>query len=297
MWSILRDELRSDVVTASRRRTSSLSPTYNSQCANSRTPPTNLSNSTPADPTAVANRLRNLLTGLTAATSSRMAWQSSGASNAALIANLAANGQISSERVREAMSGVDRAHYAASRPYDDAPQRLGHGATISAPHMHAAAAEALLPRLHPAARVLDVGAGSGYLTHVLARLVGPGGRVVGVEHVPQLVELARENMRRSAEGAEMVESGRVEFVRADGRLGWGAGAPYDAIHVGAAAAEAHQELIAQLRAPGRLFIPVGDGRAQFIYVIDKLEDGSVKREKQYGVRYVPLTDAPGREEL
>ena len=43
----------------------------------------------------------------------------------------------------------------------------------------------------------------------------------------------------------------------------------------------------------RLFMPVADSLAeQYIYVIDKKEDGSVEKQKLYGVRYVPLTDAP-----
>lgn len=83
-------------------------------------------------------------------------------------------------------------------------------------------------------------------------------------------------------------------MKADGRLGLlddEGGAGWDAIHVGAAAKEAHEVLVEQLGAPGRLFIPVGDDM-QYIWVIDKKEDGSVVREKSFGVRYVPLTDAP-----
>ena len=44
----------------------------------------------------------------------------------------------------------------------------------------------------------------------------------------------------------------------------------------------------------RLFIPVEESYMQHIYVIDKAEDGSVTKKKEYGVQYVPLTDA--REE-
>ncbi|KAI6795571.1 protein-L-isoaspartate O-methyltransferase-like protein [Hortaea werneckii] len=221
-----------------------------------------------------------------------MAWRSSGASNQALIENLASNGLITQARVKQAMLGVDRAHYAPASPYQDSPQPIGHRATISAPHMHAAACESLLPYLRPGARVLDIGSGSGYLTHVLAELVKPGGKVVGVEHISPLVELARANTAKSVEGRALLDSGALEYVKADGRLGWEAQGPYDAIHVGAAAAGQNQVLVEQLKAPGRLFIPVEEGYMQHIYVIDKNEDGSVTKKKDIGVQYVPLTDAP-----
>ena len=124
-------------------------------------------------------------------------------------------------------------------------------ATISAPHMHASAAESLLPYLHPTSKVLDIGSGSGYLTHVLANLVEPDGKVVGVDHIQGLVDLATNNMAKSPEGKELLASKRVQFVKADGRKGWAEGGPYDAIHVGAAAKEAHNILVEQLKAPGR----------------------------------------------
>merc|ERR1711939_684708 len=62
----------------------------------------------------------------------------------------------------------------------------------------------------------------------------------------------------------------------------------------AAAVELHQELVDQLRSPGRIFIPVEDARGggQYIWVVDKDANGSVTKKKTYGVRYVPLTDAP-----
>lgn len=220
-----------------------------------------------------------------------MAWRSSGSTNAGLITNLQKNRLITTERVANAMLAVDRAHYTSAFPYDDSPQPIGFSATISAPHMHASAAESLLPHLHPSARVLDIGSGSGYLTHVLANLLGPDGRVIGIDHIQGLVDLATSNMQKSDSGRIMLASGKVRFVKGDGREGWKEGGPYDAIHVGAAAKEEHKGLVEQLRAPGRLFIPVGTGD-QWIWVVDKGLDGMVRREKRFGVRYVPLTDAP-----
>lgn len=98
-------------------------------------------------------------------------------------------------------------------------------------------------------------------------------------------------MAKSEDGKQLLASGKVRFVKGDGREGWREAGPYDAIHVGAAAREEHKGLVEQLRAPGRLFIPVGE-YSQYIWVVDKGVDGKVKREKSFGVRYVPLTDAP-----
>ena len=79
----------------------------------------------------------------------------------------------------------------------------------------------------------------------------PGGTVIGVDHIQELVDLANRNTAKSEEGRRLLESGAVKYITADGRKGWPEGAPYDAIHVGAAAAEHHQTLVDQLKAPGR----------------------------------------------
>lgn len=240
-----------------------------------------------------------------------MAWYCSGSTNTELVDNLFKVGLVKNELVKNAMAGVDRAHYSPSRPYSDSPQPIGHGATISAPHMHGHACEYLIDYLKPGNRVLDIGSGSGYLTHVFANLVtqppSPGGssdgQVVGVDHISELVDLARNNMSKSEQGRKFQESGQVKFITADGRLGWPEDAPYDAIHVGAAAKELPSVLVDQLRAPGRMFIPVDTENAgsaigslglggQYIWVVDKKEDGSVHKEKVFQVSYVPLTDKP-----
>lgn len=177
--------------------------------------------------------------------------------------------------------------------------------------MHGHACEYLINYLRPGSHVLDIGSGSGYLTHVFANLVvdtsssdGPKGQVIGVDHIQELVNLAHDNMMKSEDGRKLLEIGGVKFIKADGRRGWLDGAPYDAIHVGAAAQELHPLLIEQLRAPGRMFIPVNAeedqgtlfstafGGGQYIWVVDKKEDGTIHKEKVFQVSYVPLTDPP-----
>ncbi|OBT45000.1 protein-L-isoaspartate O-methyltransferase [Pseudogymnoascus sp. WSF 3629] len=247
-----------------------------------------------------------------------MAWRCGGTTNTELVENLFRNRIVQTTRVKEAMLKVDRGQYCPrhTSAYEDSPQPIGWRATISAPHMHASALESLFPSTcsavtgYPAdrpMRVLDVGSGSGYLTHVMAELAGADGKVVGIEHIKELADLGRENMAKSDEGAAMLESGKVRFVVGDGRKGWvepdigrkNIGQDtwdekgWDAIHVGAGAAHLHEELVAQLRRPGRMFIPVDDattGIGQHIWLVDKDVNGVVKKKQMYGVSYVPLTD-------
>ncbi|CCC14841.1 unnamed protein product [Sordaria macrospora k-hell] len=253
-----------------------------------------------------------------------MAWHSSGVSNSELIENLWRNKLIKDERVKEAFLKVDRAHYSPTSPYSDSPQPIGHSATISAPHMHASAIEHLLPSIlpsptRPAPRVLDIGSGSGYLTHVIAELVGSeGGTVVGLEHIPALRDLGARNMpsRRRVETFWKVDESDSDHASTAARrrssvnertpMGEVEGqgerkgedkdeGKWDAIHVGASAKEIHKELVDQLRSPGRMFVPVDDdemGLQQHVWEVKKDEGGEVSMRRLFGVRYVPLGDPP-----
>lgn len=218
-------------------------------------------------------------------------WSRGWADNSSLVGHLQQYGVIKSSRVADVMQKIDRGLFVpeGNSPYLDTPMAIGYNATISAPHMHATCLELLKEHLQPGMRALDIGSGTGYLTACFAMMVGPQGRAVGVDHIPELVTVSIENVKKS-EAALLLADGNLSLHVGDGRLGWPDLAPYDAIHVGAAAPEVPKPLIEQLKPGGRMVIPVGDF-FQDLQVIDKQLDGSLKVHSETSVRYVPLTSS------
>ncbi|GJN02563.1 hypothetical protein PR202_ga19925 [Eleusine coracana subsp. coracana] len=208
--------------------------------------------------------------------------------NKALVEYLKQYGAVRTDKVAEVMETIDRALFVTEgTPYIDTPMPIGFNATISAPHMHATCLELLKDHLQPGMHALDVGSGSGYLTACFAMMIGPEGRAVGIEHIPELVASSIENVKKSA-AAPLLKDGALSFHVADGRLGFPDAAPYNAIHVGAAAPEIPQPLLEQLKPGGRMVIPVGS-YMQELQVVDKKADGSISVRNDASVRYVPLT--------
>ncbi|CAK9193629.1 unnamed protein product [Sphagnum troendelagicum] len=209
-----------------------------------------------------------------------MSWRCHGQNYAELLSNL--------QKAAAAMSKIDRKLFVpeGGLPYDDAPQVIGFGATISAPHMHGYCLSMLADHLKPGMSVLDVGSGSGYLTAVFALMVGETGWTVGVEHIPELVDHSIVAIKQTPAGS-LLDNGHLNIYVADGKLGYAEGGPYDAIHVGAAAAELSDALVNQLKPNGCMVIPVGTS-SQDLIIVDKLEDGSIRKTVKMGVRYVPL---------
>lgn len=100
-------------------------------------------------------------------------------------------------------------------------------------------------------RVLDVGSGSGWTTALLAHLVGPTGRVLGVELVPELAEWGADNLAGQDTPWASIRPADPDV------LGIPAEAPFDRILVSATARSLPDELVEQLTDDGVMVAPVG----------------------------------------
>ncbi|GMR62902.1 hypothetical protein PMAYCL1PPCAC_33097, partial [Pristionchus mayeri] len=127
--------------------------------------------------------------------------------------------------------------------------------------------------------------GSGYLTAAMAVMVGSSGKVVGIDHIPELVEISKRNIEKHH--ADLLSSGRIELITGDGRMGKPIEGGYNVIHVGASAPILPMELIRQLADGGRMVIPVGTTSQEFVQV-DR-EGDQFRKKSLHGVIYVPLT--------
>ncbi len=149
--------------------------------------------------------------------------------------------------VLDAMRSVPREAFVpashAREAYDDAPVPIGGGQTMSAPYLTALMAASL--ELKPTDRVLEIGTGSGYEAAILSKIAA---EVYTVEQVGSLADSAR---RRLADLGY-----RVSVLEGDGKLGWRAHAPYDAIVVTASGPLAPAAPLEQLAIGGRLIMPV-----------------------------------------
>jgi protein-L-isoaspartate(D-aspartate) O-methyltransferase len=95
-----------------------------------------------------------------------------------------------------------------------------------------------------------------------------------------LTDMSISNLRKD-KYSTLLDSGDVEIITGDGRKGYPPAAPFDVIHVGAAAPNKPNELIEQLKNGGRMFVPVGT-QMQDVWLYDKDENGKVKEEKLFG---------------
>ncbi|MHB8529596.1 MAG: protein-L-isoaspartate(D-aspartate) O-methyltransferase [Caulobacteraceae bacterium] len=169
------------------------------------------------------------------------------------------------------------------RSWEDSPLPIACGQTISQPYIVGLMTQALT--LEPRDRVLEIGAGSGYQTAVLARLAR---LVYTIERYRTLLSEAEARFRA-------LQLTNIVTRFGDGGLGWPEQAPFDRILVTAAAPSEPKTLLTQLKPSGVLVAPVGKGPVQKLCRYAGDGAGGLTKEVLCEVRFVPLLDGVARE--
>ena len=168
----------------------------------------------------------------------------------AMVDNLRGVYKIADENVLEVMGRLPRHAFVPdarrSQAYKDNALPIAAGQTISQPFIVARMTELL--ELDGSEKILEIGAGTGYQTAILASLAR---KIFAIERLPNLADDA--NRRLQTLGFR-----NVTLKAADGTNGWDAYQPYDAILVAAGGPAIPEPLVDQLKIGGKLVIPVGD---------------------------------------
>jgi len=179
-----------------------------------------------------------------------------------LIDNLIQEGWLKTAEIIEAFRRIKRVDFLPEDIKDLAELNealpIGYGQTISQPLVVAFMLEKLQPE--PGDRILDVGAGSGWTSALLAEIVGKKGRIIALEIVPELLEFGKKNVAKY----NFREEGRCEFVCADGSKGYQKEAPFDKILVSASAEVVSPSWKEQLKIGGRIVAPIGSSIWLFV---------------------------------
>ena len=168
-----------------------------------------------------------------------------------------------------------------SNAYGDHALPIAAGQSISQPFIVARMTELL--EIDRSSKVLEIGAGSGYQTAILACLAKD---VYAVERIKELADEAERRLR----GLDF----RNVYLRcADGTRGWEAGAPFDAILVAAGGPQIPEPLVRQLKIGGRLVIPIGETQeSQTLIRAIRTETGFIK-QNHGSCAFVPLLGQHG----
>jgi protein-L-isoaspartate(D-aspartate) O-methyltransferase len=202
-------------------------------------------------------------------------------SQSELVNELVKGGYLKTPAVIEAFNDVDRALFVPAefkdQAYENQPLPIGFGQTISQPLTVSFMLELLQPQ--PGNKVLDIGAGSGWQSALLAYIVGEAGKIVAVERIPELKTFAESNLKSFPELA-----GRINLVLGDGSQGYEPESPYDKIIAAAAGDAIPEAWEKQLKTGGTIVAPVG----QSIVVVHKLTPEKFETREYFGFSFVPL---------
>lgn len=189
---------------------------------------------------------------------------------------------LRSKAVTEAFRKVQRENFVRPEDkkyaYANYPLQIPGGQTISQPLTVAVMTEALEAKRGD--KILEVGAGSGYQAAILSEVVGPTGKIITTEIIPELFEFAKKNL---------ASYGNVKVINADGSLGFSRESLFDRIIVTASAPKIPKPLVEQLREGGRMVIPVGDQM-----IIAEKKKGILEETFLGYYAFVPLTGKHGQ---
>ncbi len=195
---------------------------------------------------------------------------------------LKSKGYLKDKRLEDAFSAIDRADFVLEKysedAYSDRPLPIGEEQTISQPAVVVFMLELLDVR--EGDRVMDIGCGSGWTTALLAFLVGTKGKVVAIERIKSLFNMAKNNVSKYNDLQK-----RVIFSHENASMGYVKEAPYERILVSAALdspEEIPQSWIEQIETGGVIVFPAGNS----IYKAIKKDDGDLEMEKYLGFNFV-----------
>ncbi|PLX87367.1 MAG: protein-L-isoaspartate O-methyltransferase [Desulfuromonas sp.] len=192
---------------------------------------------------------------------------------------------VDDQRVIDAMLKVPRHLFVDEalwgHAYADGSLPIGEKQTISQPFMVAAMTSAL--HLKGDERVLEIGAGSGYQTAVLAQLAR---RIYSIERISSLASRARRIL-------DKCRATNVNLKIGDGTIGWKEQAPFDAILVAAGAPEVPRDYLEQLEIGGTLVMPVGGRDSQELIRVVRTAEDDFDEQRLMSCRFVPLIGEQG----
>lgn len=170
--------------------------------------------------------------------------------------------------------------------YQDMPLPLLRGKTISQPTTVMLMTHAL--ELQNGEKVFEIGTGSGYQSAIIAKIVGPKGKVITMEVVPELVHFAKQNLRRA-------KISNVTVYEDDGSNGMPSEAPFDKMIITAACKEFPKPLLDQLKPEGIIVGPVGNRYEQEMVRGIKDKNGHLELEFLGQFLFTPMYGKYGFE--
>ena len=207
-----------------------------------------------------------------------------------LIRHLQEIGVLKDPLIIDAFKNIDRAKFIPEDmkqwAYIDEALSIGSGQTISQPYTVAFMLELLEPK--PGEKILDIGAGSGWQTCLLAHIVGEKGKVFGIEIIPELCKFGKKNVK----SFNFIEKGVVEWICGDASQK----ATFDPVRneisggvdkIIAAAAlgdDIPQEWKDQLKIGGRIVTPIKDS----IWLFIKKDKDEFETKEYPGFAFVPF---------